>query len=214
MTRPTDDEVWGWYAESHDRCRVSSYRQDDNDLRNLGWQEIDVGTPTNLEALFTPELTAMCRNFFESEFAVLFRGEMERQPREADVSAMWHYDHGPEAHLRIMIPLCDSDGGTAVVSLEDSRNCPYRPEMIDQRQVTLKDFGNPPAWFVSPSVGQALIFQPTRVLHMAVPPKTKKRRVYQLGLIPWNAPWQEFEEKYGPKFFRNRNTFPRERPPV
>jgi hypothetical protein len=214
MTEYTDDEIWAMYAESHEACKRGEYHQDDNDLTRLGWQEIDIGTPTNLEALFTPELTAMCCNFFESEFAVIFRSEMERQPGEVDVSALWHLDHGPFAHLRIMIPLTENDGGTAVVSIEDTEKCPYRPEMLSDRRVSLEGYGNPPAWFVSPSIGQALIFQPTRVLHMAVPPKTSVRRVYQLGLIPWNEPWQRFDEKYGARFRSNRNTFPRERPPV
>jgi hypothetical protein len=201
---------WAGYAAAHEKFRAdSSYVQDDNDLVNLGWQEIKVcDDPTDLESLFTPELTSMICNFFQSEFAVVFRGVMERGPGDVDESAFWHLDQGPEAHLRILAPLTENDGGTAVISLEDAKNIDYDPADVRDRLWDISHLGEHTAWLVSPPVGEALICQPTRILHKAVSPSSGVRRVFQLGLIPWGEPWQAFEAEHGEGLMGNANSFP------
>lgn len=207
------EHKWALYAEAHEKYRreYTGLCRDpgDTDLYRRGWDEIAVcDTPSNLESLFTPELTAMVVDFFQSHFAVLFASEMVRHLGEMDETCGWHYDAAPEAHLRIMAPLVESDGGTAIIDLEESQALDYCPQTIRDRKFDHAEFGASGRWEVKPSVGQALIFQPSRVLHKSIPPKTLERRVYQLGLVPWGEPWQVFEAEHGKNLRENANSFP------
>jgi hypothetical protein len=197
---------WELYAEAHEK-----YRRDwpASKLSRDGWMEIDVcRTPWDLESLFTDELTNLVRNFFQCEFAVIFRSFLERDIDQVDESALWHRDNGPEAHLRIIAPLVETDGGTAVISLPDSEGLDYDPPTLNDRVPTFQEVGAKGRWEVVPEVGRAIIFQSTWVLHKAIPPRTKFRKAYQLGLVPWSEPWWVFEEKHGEALKDNVSAFP------
>ena len=84
----------------------------------------------------------------------------------------------------------------------------YEPISLN-RLSGLGHFGVPyTPYLVSPSIGQALIFQSARVLPRAVPPTSGIRKVFQIGLIPWSAPWREFQEEQGEALKSNTNGFP------
>lgn len=200
-------DKWDNYAEAHRRYRLSyspkvfDYRC--LELQRLGWMEIPVCPTTDLHELLTPELTGLICSFFQSEFAVVYRGEMEREQGEMDESALWHRDEGPLAHLRLLVPLVESTGGTAVISLTETVD--YNPMCLADRLPDLTGLGEHTPWLVTPPVGEGLIMQSTRTLHRAVP--TGARRIFQCGFIPWNEPWEVFEKEHG-ELMTNANAFP------
>ncbi len=208
-------EKWGRYADAHRQYRADYLAKakgrrftcgdELETLRRLGWAEIPVNPTTDLNALFTSELTGLVSGFFGSHFAVVFRGEMERGPEDRDESAFWHRDSGPFAHLRLLVPLVESDGGTAVVSLTEPVD--YDPVTLNERRSNLEGLGEHTPWLVTPPVGEALIIQASRVLHRAVPPSKGVRKIFQVGLIPSLEPWQVFDRKH-PLLRKNTNSFP------
>ena len=160
--------------------------------------------------------------YFQSEFAPAFCSMLKMGPLEnlspvddVDESYRWHVDNGPSCHLKLIIFLNDDhDGATAVMSRQDSRKFIDAGYLEQERLFHLDDFAKQhgisyTAHKVQPKAGSGLIFEPTNVLHKGVYPTFGERRVFQMGIIPWGRPWENFYEEHWAKGYSNSNGFPK-----
>ena len=164
----------------------------------------------------------LLRAYFQSEFAPCFCSMLKMGAlvgEEIDDSYRWHRDNGPSSHLKLIIFLNDDhDGGTAVISREDSRkfiDAGYLFGLPEKKRLfRLDEFAEEHGisytpYKIQPKAGSGLLFEPTNVLHKGVYPTFGERRVFQMGIIPWGEPWESFYEEHWAKGYTNSNGFPR-----
>jgi len=169
--------------------------------------------------VFSPlyPLARKIRVRFQSEFAPAFCSMLKQGPMGEDIddSYRWHRDSGPSSHLKLVIYLNDDhDGATAVMSRDDSRKFIDAGYLEQERLFHLDDFASAHGisykpYKVQPKAGSGLIFEPTNVLHKGMYPTFGERRVFQMGIIPWGAPWESFYEEHWARGYTNSNGFPR-----
>ncbi|CAN5436472.1 hypothetical protein BH09PSE6_BH09PSE6_01130 [soil metagenome] len=152
----------------------------------------------------SPAVDAHCLSFFGSEYFVYWTTLARTAPVEgpASVSFMWHCDRGPRAHLKLLVYLNDHDehgGGTSYLALPGSdavarsgyvfARGKRRTDSLDE----LSRLANTPlqAYEHRPHAGDAVLFQPSRVLHRGVTPRLGPRYVLTLCLLPSPVPWQQ-----------------------
>lgn len=153
----------------------------------------------------TPELDAQCLGFFQSEYFVYWCTLSRTAAQEegpANVSFMWHCDRGPRAHLKLLVYLNDFSehgGGTSYLDLEESEavaRSGYVFARGKRRTGSLDALsslaGRPlSAYDHLPRAGDAVLFQPARVLHRGITPKLGPRYVLTLCLLPSPVHWSE-----------------------
>ena len=147
-----------------------------------------------LTEAFASPLGSKLRDYYLSEFAVLFANLASDELTD---SCRWHCDAGPLEHLKLLVYLTDSDGGTEVID----RAATYLFQRVGYgfgpKPDRLDDLGPLGAQYgigftpnhIMPRMGEALVFEPTRVLHKGVPGVARKRRLLQVGIVPWPQPW-------------------------
>jgi len=156
-----------------------------------------------LEASLTEEVDRQCLAFFRSEYMVYWYTLSRTAPgtAPASVSFRWHCDKGPRSHLKLLVYLNDYSehgGGTAYLNLADSeavagtgymfargrRRTDSLAELaaLARRQLSAYDH--------HPRAGDAVLFQPARVLHSGITPALGPRYVLALCLLPSPLPWR------------------------
>lgn len=157
-----------------------------------------------IESALTVEVDAHCLEFFRSEYFVYWYTLSRTAPIEgpASVSFMWHSDRGPRTHLKLLVYLNDYSehrGGTSYLDLTASEAVAKtgyvfargrrRTASLDQLAALA---GRPlSAYDHHPRAGDAVLFQPSRVLHCGITPKLGPRYVFTLCLLPSPLPWRE-----------------------
>ncbi|MGE3847412.1 MAG: 2OG-Fe(II) oxygenase [Gammaproteobacteria bacterium] len=167
----------------------------------------DLGDPALvgqlLEAALTPMVDEHCLEFFQSEYFVYWYTLSRTAPSDApaSVSFMWHCDKGPRAHLKLLVYLNDYEehgGGTAYLDLDGSEavaRSGYVFARGRRRTGSLERLaalaGRPlSAYDHHPRAGDAVLFQPARVLHSGLTPRRGPRYVLTLCLLPSPVPWR------------------------
>jgi hypothetical protein len=155
-----------------------------------------------MESALTPDIDAHCLEFFESEYFVYWYTLSRTAPvaGPASVSFMWHCDRGPRAHLKLLVYLNDYSehgGGTSYLDL-DATDALGRAGYVfarGRRRTTSVDelarlAGRPlEPYDHHPRAGDAVLFQPARVLHSGITPNLGPRYVFTLCLLPSPVPW-------------------------
>jgi hypothetical protein len=176
------------------------------DSAKLEGYEID--DPALVERLVGAALPAAvddaCLSFFASEYFVYWTTLARTAPVEgpASVSFMWHCDRGPRAHLKLLVYLNDHaehGGGTSYLDLAASDAVARSGYLFargrrrtDSLDGLSKLAGRPLAAYEHrPHAGDAVLFQPSRVLHRGVTPHLGPRYVLTLCLLPSPVPWRE-----------------------
>lgn len=152
----------------------------------------------------SPEIDAHCLAFFGSEYFIYWYTLSRTAPAEgpANVSFMWHCDRGPRAHLKLLVYLNDHDehgGGTSYLDLPASETVARSGYVFargKRRTGSLQELstlaGRPlSAYEHRPRAGDAVLFQPSRVLHSGITPTLGPRYVFTLCLLPSPVPWQQ-----------------------
>ncbi len=223
-------------AQERARCRFSGTQlvlqgrgyQEVGKFRCLSWLpglldgESSLAPPQipNLRNVFWRAFTVLkprLREYFQSEFAPVFCSMLKMGPMagELDESYCWHVDSGPSCHLKLIIFLNDDhDGATAVISRQDSRKFIDAGYLQHRRMFHLDAFAEEHGisytpYKIQPKAGSGLIFEPASVFHKGVYPTFGERRVFQMGIIPWDKPWENFYEEHWAKGYQNTNGFPR-----
>lgn len=176
-------------------------KRDSNKLR--GYELSHEMLAKLVEAVLTPEVDAHCLEFFRSEYFVYWYTLSRTAPssRPASVSFRWHCDRGPRAHLKLLVYLNDFSahgGGTSYLDLEASdavARVGYTFGGARRRTTSLDKLsswaGRPlQAYDHCPRAGDAVLFQPSRVLHRGVTPKFGPRDVFTLCLLPSPVHWR------------------------
>ena len=239
-------DVDAGYAAAQEKYRSGELLPSDSQLASLGFEEVTfwvnqyftkeiaseldghdylpADSICDVEIMFMDTFRVIddfLRGYFQSEFAPVFCSMLKMGPmgKEIDDSYRWHRDNGPSSHLKLIIFLNDDhDGGTAVISREDSRkfiDAGYLFGLPEKKRLfRLDEFAEEHGisytpYKIQPKAGSGLIFEPTNVLHKGIYPTFGERRVFQMGIIPWGQPWESFYEEHWAKGYTNSNGFPR-----
>lgn len=157
------------------------------------------------QSALTPEIDAHCLGFFGSEYFIYWCTLSRTAPQTegpASVSFMWHCDRGPRAHLKLLVYLNDYSehgGGTSYLDLEASDAVARTGYMFargKRRTGSLAELskmaGRPlTAYEHLPRAGDAVLFQPSRVLHRGITPTLGPRYVLTLCLLPSPVGWTQ-----------------------
>lgn len=182
-----------------------------------------LNTPAVMKQLFrrvfSGETDQLLCDYFQSEYTPLwYKFESATYESKMDArSFKWHCDSGPRNHLKLLIYLNDyeiHEGTTLFLNRKSSEafiDAGYAFGPVDYRQHELRPLSkalNLPYEEISlkPKAGDAVIFEPSRLLHKGISPKPGSyRNVLHILLIPFIAPWQEAIETFRfPPFDDNR----------
>ncbi len=157
-----------------------------------------------LDAALTGEVDHHCLEFFRSEYMVYWYTLARTAPSEApaSVSFRWHCDQGPRTHLKLLVYLNDyreHGGGTSYLDLAGSAAVARTGYMFARGQRRTDSLGELAvlagrelqAYDHHPQAGDAVLFQPARVLHSGITPHLGSRYVLTLCLLPSPVPWRE-----------------------
>ncbi len=141
--------------------------------------------------------------FFRSEYLVHWVAlSVTRQADEqASVSFRWHCDKGPSAHLKLIVYLnaTDSHGGnTEFMDLADTMAVARRGYLFGWSKTRTGDVARLSRMAgrqLAPRLraldaGEAVLFQPGRVLHRGISPMRGPRLTATLCLLPSPVHWQ------------------------
>jgi len=168
---------------------------------DMAWQQ------SLLALVLTGQLDERIAGYFRSEYLVHWLTfSLTRQAREQQsVSFRWHCDKGPSAHLKLIVYLNATEehgGNTEFIDLADSEAVARRGYLFGRSKSRSSDIrhlsriaGRELTSHVSPlRAGQAVLFQPSKVLHRGLSPDRGDRLVMTLCLLPspvhWQTAWQ------------------------
>lgn len=141
--------------------------------------------------------------YFKSEYLLHWvTFSVTRQAREQEsVSFRWHCDKGPSAHLKLIVylnPTEEHGGNTEFINLEDSEAVACKGYLFGWSKSRSSDIQHLSriarrelSRHVSPLLaGQAVLFQPARVLHRGLSPDRGDRLVMTLCILPSPVHWK------------------------
>lgn len=173
--------------------RVFEYRIDD-----------PVFSRSLLEAVLTPGVDEQATRFFRSEYFVHWFVVNRTMPRpdENFNSFLWHCDRGPSAHLKLLVYLNgvdEHDGRTEFLDLPATRDLARSGYLFGRVADRRADLGSlaervgaefaPNSWRLTS--GEALLFQPSNVLHRGLMPSRAARTMLAICLLPSPVPWRD-----------------------
>jgi len=141
--------------------------------------------------------------YFESEYLVHWLAfSVTRQSREqASVSFRWHCDKGPSAHLKLIVylnPTAEHGGNTEFIDLRGSEAVARRGYLFGRSKSRTSDIRHLSriagedlvSHATEMHAGQAVLFQPSRVLHRGLGPDRGDRLVLTLCILPCPVHWR------------------------
>ena len=156
-----------------------------------------------LEHALCADVDRQCLEFFRSEYLVYWVTLSRTAPgtAPASVSFRWHCDKGPRTHLKLLVYLNDyreHGGGTSYLDLAGSAAVARTGYMFargQRRSDSLAELATLAkreleAYHHHPQAGDAVLFQPARVLHSGITPQLGARYVLTLCLLPSPVPWR------------------------
>jgi hypothetical protein len=156
-----------------------------------------------LETSLSADIDRHCLEFFRSEYLVYWYTLSRTAPgtAPASVSFRWHCDKGPRTHLKLLVYLNgyhEHGGGTSYLDLAGSAAVARTGYMFargQQRSESLAELAalakrELEAYHHHPQAGDAVLFQPARVLHSGITPQLGPRYVLTLCLLPSPIPWR------------------------
>lgn len=147
---------------------------------------------------------AMIAGFFGSEYLVHWvTFSLTRQaPEQPIVSFKWHCDKGPSSHLKLIVylnPTAEHGGNTEFMDLDDTLAVARQGYLFGWSKTRTGDVahlsrlaGRPLATEMRErAAGEAVLFQPSRVLHRGVSPARGDRLAATLCLLPSPVHWRQ-----------------------
>jgi hypothetical protein len=141
--------------------------------------------------------------FFRSEYLVhwVALSLTRPAPEQASVSFRWHCDKGPSSHLKLIVylnPTAEHGGNTEFIDLDDTMAVAQRGYLFGWSKARTGDvahLSNVAGRSVFPrmrpmAAGDAVLFQPARVLHRGVSPTLAPRLTATLCLLPSPVHWE------------------------
>lgn len=156
-----------------------------------------------LTVVLAGELDQRIAEYFGSEYLLHWWAfSVTRQATEqASVSFRWHCDKGPSSHLKLIVylnPTAEHGGNTEFIDLADSEAVARRGYLFGRSKSRTSDIGHLSriagrelASHARPmQAGQAVLFQPSRVLHRGLSPDRGERLVMTLCILPSPVYWK------------------------
>ena len=141
--------------------------------------------------------------YFGSEYLVhwLAFSVTRKATEQASVSFRWHCDKGPSAHLKLIVylnPTAEHGGNTEFIDLAGSEAVARRGYLFGRSNSRTSDIrrlssiaGQDLAGHARElRAGQAVLFQPSRVLHRGLSPARGDRLVLTLCILPSPVHWK------------------------
>ncbi|MCC7413112.1 MAG: 2OG-Fe(II) oxygenase [Gammaproteobacteria bacterium] len=157
-----------------------------------------------LATVLTSRVDALVRKFFGCEYLVHWFTVAATPPttRPASVSFHWHCDKGPTKHLKLIVYLncaCEHGGGTAFLDQTDSAAVAASGYLFGRAKKRTCDLSVLAARSgralspleLRPASGDAVLFQPSTVVHTGITPTRGTRYALTLCLLPAPLPWHE-----------------------
>lgn len=183
-----------------------------------------------LHKVFNPETDHKIFNYFSTEYvpisAYAFKVKAKNPHNDPvnskkNYSLRWHCDAGPEKQLKLLIHLCDMqnhDGGTYILDRETTeklRDIGYIHNKHDDRKADIEalckyyNIEYQPK-LIQTDIGEALIFNPSRLLHCGLRDSLVNRIYISVLLIPFVTDWEKFLDQNIDFVINNINSsFPR-----
>ncbi|MEJ8568196.1 hypothetical protein [Elongatibacter sediminis] len=156
-----------------------------------------------LDEILPGAVDAAVSGFFRSEYLVhwVALAVTRPVPEQKSVSFRWHCDKGPTAHLKLIVYLNDTaehGGNTEFIDLRDTAAVARRGYLFGWSKTRTADVnrlarlaGRPLDTHVADrAAGEAVLFQPARVLHRGLGPRNGPRLTATLCLLPSPVHWQ------------------------
>jgi hypothetical protein len=205
---PLDEsETARWLDELQQKSSSGLLKKDSKHLE--GFHVSDQGWLQELLArLLAGPLDQRIVEYFGSEYLVHWLAfSVTRQATEqASVSFRWHCDKGPSAHLKLIVylnPTAEHGGNTEFIDLAGSEAVARRGYLFGRSKSRASDIRHLSRIAGKELVGharelragQAVLFQPSRVLHRGLSPVRGDRLVLTLCILPSPVHWKAALER-------------------
>lgn len=157
-----------------------------------------------LDQVLRDSVDAAIAGFFGSEYLVhwLAFSLTRPAPSQESVSFRWHCDKGPSAHLKLIVYLNPTQlhgGNTEFIDVADTMAVARRGYVFGRSKTRTGDTAHLARLAQRPltthlherDAGEAVLFQPSRVLHRGISPTRAPRLTATLCLLPSPVPWQQ-----------------------
>lgn len=185
--------------ETHD---ISYIKKDTKNLEGYHLSKPEI-IKEILSLVLNDEVDKRLASFFKSEYLVhwVIFSKTPQAKEQKSVSFRWHCDKGPKKHLKLIVylnPSAEHGGSTEFINLQDTASVGSKGYVFgwtktrtgDTRHLEriaghslsthLHDF----------KTGEAVLFQPSNVLHRAISPTLGPRYTITLNLLPSPVHWQ------------------------
>lgn len=142
--------------------------------------------------------------YFRSEYLVhwLAMSLTRAAPEQESVSFRWHCDKGPSGHLKLIVylnPTVEHGGNTEFMDRDDTLAVARHGYLFGWSRTRTGDArylsrlaGRPlHTQLVQRDAGEAVLFEPSRVLHRGITPTRGPRLTATLCLLPSPVPWRQ-----------------------
>jgi hypothetical protein len=201
-----ESEATRWCSELQQNHSSGLIKKDSKHLE--GFNVADMTWVTQLlQRVLSGSLDRRITGYFNSEYLVYWvTFSVTRQASEQEsVSFRWHCDKGPSGHLKLIVylnPSAEHGGNTEFIDLAGSEAVARRGYLFgwsksrsSEVQYLSRIAGRELMAQSRPlRAGQAVLFQPARVLHRGISPDRGDRLVMTLCILPspvdWKLAWQ------------------------
>lgn len=195
-------EVAGRMTGEFENREPERLKKDSKDLE--GFRVSDAAWRRQLlDRVLRDEVDAAVAGFFRSEYLVhwLALSLTRAAPEQDSVSFRWHCDKGPTAHLKLIVYLngtASHGGNTEFIDLADTAAVAREGYLFGWSKTRTGDVGELSrlagrtlSTHLEPrDAGEAVLFQPARVLHRGISPTRGPRLTATLCLLPSPVHWQ------------------------
>jgi len=202
FTPLNENDAVKWRRELQDNHSSGLLKKDSKHLE--GFHVTDMAwLQALLSAVLAGDLDQRIVEYFGSEYLLHWWAfSVTRQATEqASVSFRWHCDKGPSSHLKLIAylnPTAEHGGNTEFMDLADSESVARRGYLFGRSKTRTPDIGHLSriagrelASHARPlRAGQAVLFQPSRVLHRGLSPDRGERVVMTLCILPSPVHWK------------------------
>ncbi len=157
-----------------------------------------------LDRILRDRIDASIAGYFRSEYLVhwLAMSLTRAAPEQESVSFRWHCDKGPSEHLKLIIylnPTVLHGGNTEFMDRDDTLTVARHGYLFGWSKTRTGDVhylsrlaGKPlQTQLVDRDAGEAVLFEPSRVLHRGITPTRGPRLTATLCLLPSPVPWRQ-----------------------
>lgn len=196
-----ENDAAQWLGDLQQNSNSGLLKKDSKHLEGFHVSDMDWLRKLLTEVL-AGQLDRRIVQYFGSEYLVhwLAFSVTRKAKEQASVSFRWHCDKGPSSHLKLIVylnPTAEHGGNTEFIDLAGSEAVARRGYLFGRSSSRTSDIrhlsriaGEDLAIHAKElRAGQAVLFQPARVLHRGLSPARGDRLVLTLCILPSPVHW-------------------------